>query len=52
LADDTTLVSLYAKKPQADALKALSHKTHVPQQFYLREGLDYILSKYKREMAK
>jgi hypothetical protein len=47
LAQDTELMSLYAKKPQADALRALSKQTRVPAQVYLREGLDLVLKKYE-----
>jgi Ribbon-helix-helix domain len=52
LAEDTELVSLYTKKPQANALRTLSRNTRIPQQVYLREGLAYILSKYKKDIAK
>jgi hypothetical protein len=39
-------VALYLDADQLDALKVLSARTRVPQQAYLREGLDYILKKY------
>lgn len=45
-------VALYLDAEQLDALKVLSGKTRVPQQVYLREGLDYVLAKYKKEIAK
>jgi hypothetical protein len=40
-------MSIYLDKPQAAALRALSARTRVPAQVYLREGLDLILAKYK-----
>ena len=39
-------LALYLEAGQVDALKALSARTRVPQQAYLREGLDYVLAKY------
>jgi hypothetical protein len=51
LAKDTELMSLYAKKSQADALRALSKQTKVPTQVYLRRGLDWIL-KHPEEILK
>ena len=39
-------IALYLDSKQFDALRALSGKTRVPMQEYLREGLDYILDKY------
>lgn len=39
-------LALYLDSDQVDALKVLSLKTRVPQQVYLREGLDYVLAKY------
>ena len=47
-------LALYLDLEQMDALKALSAKTRVPQQAYLREGLDYVLEKYgaKQEVPK
>jgi len=39
-------LALYLDAEQVDALKALSLKTRVPQQAYLREGLDHVLQKY------
>jgi len=47
-------VALYLDSDQLDALKVLSGKTRVPQQVYLREGLDYVLEKYgiKKEAKK
>jgi ribbon-helix-helix protein len=38
--------------PRSDALelKALSAKTHVPQQWYIREAIRILLAKYKTEV--
>jgi hypothetical protein len=44
------LVPVYLEPEQAVALRALSAKTRVPQQVYLREGVEYMLSKYKKEL--
>ena len=40
--------SIYLDKPQAKELKALSDRTRIPQQVYLREGVDFVLAKYRR----
>ena len=45
-----TQIAAYLEPEQADALKALSGKTRVPMQAYLREGLDMVLEKYKKEL--
>jgi hypothetical protein len=39
-------LSLYLEPKQAELLRALSAKTHVPQQVYLRMGVDLILAKF------
>jgi hypothetical protein len=39
-------IAMYLDSDQLDALKALSGKTRVPMQAYLREGLDHVLKKY------
>lgn len=41
-------VQAYLEPAQAEALKALSDKTRVPQQAYIREGVDIVLAKYRR----
>jgi Ribbon-helix-helix domain len=41
-------VQAYLEPAQAAELKALSERTRVPQQVYLRDGIDYIL-KFHRE---
>lgn len=40
-------VMMYCEPEQAAALKALSERTRVAQQVYLREGLDLVLAKYR-----
>ncbi|MBW8077357.1 MAG: ribbon-helix-helix domain-containing protein [Gallionella sp.] len=42
-------MALYLEPEQASALAALSERTRVPKQVYLREGLDLILAKYSKE---
>jgi hypothetical protein len=41
------LMSIYVEPPKAKMLRALSARTRVPAQVYLREGLDHVLAKYK-----
>jgi hypothetical protein len=43
--------TIYLEPEAAESLKALSARTRIPQQVFLREGLDAILEKYaiKRE---
>jgi ribosomal protein L39E len=41
-------VQAYLEPAQAKALKALSDNTRVPQQVYLREGVDLVLEKHRR----
>ncbi len=45
-------LALYLDADQVDALKILSLKTRVPQQVYLREGLEHVLQKYRKEFTK
>ena len=40
------LVPIYAEPKDYADLKAMSLRTRVPQQVYLREGLAYVLKKY------
>lgn len=40
-------VQAYLEPEQARALKALSVRTRVPQQTYMREGIEYVLAKYR-----
>jgi hypothetical protein len=39
-------IAMYLDIGQLEALRALSGKTRVPMQEYLREGLDYVLEKH------
>jgi hypothetical protein len=41
-------VIAYLEPEQADELKSLSDRTRVPQQVYLREGVDMVLAKYRK----
>ena len=38
----------YLEPEQADSLKGLSERTRVPQQAYVREGIDLVLAKHKK----
>ena len=38
---------LYVEPEIAEELRALSERTRVPQQVYLREGVDLVLKKYR-----
>jgi len=40
-------VQAYLEPEQARALKELSVRTRVPQQAYLREGIEHVLAKYR-----
>jgi len=39
-------ISLYLERDVYERLVALSRSTHVPQQWYLRQGVDWALEKY------
>jgi hypothetical protein len=41
-------IAMYLDIEQLEALRALSGKTRVPMQAYLREGLEYVLNKHGR----
>lgn len=41
------LTSMYLDPPVAQALRALSERTRIPQAVYLREALDDLLKKYE-----
>jgi len=43
---------MYAEPAQFAKLQQLHEKTRVPMQVYLREGLDMVLERYKKELAK
>jgi hypothetical protein len=45
-------LALYLEPEQYEALKRLHEVTRVPMQVYLREGLDMVLDKYKKELRK
>jgi Ribbon-helix-helix domain len=45
-------LSFYPEPATYEALKLLSGKTRVPQQAYLREGLDFVLEKYRKELTR
>ena len=45
-------VPAYLEPEQAAALKRLSEKTRVPQQAYLREAVDMLLDRYKKELGR
>ena len=45
-------MSFYPEPEKYEALKQLSDKTRVAQQAYMREGLDMILEKYKKELRR
>ena len=44
------LIPCYLEPAQAVALRALSAKTRIPQQTFLREAVDDILTKYRKEL--
>jgi hypothetical protein len=44
------LMSLYVDPPKAEQLRALSLKTRIPAQVFLREAVDLILDKYRKEL--
>ena len=45
-------VSVYVEPEQAAALRELSRRTRVPQQVYMREGVDMVLHRYRAELRK
>jgi len=42
-------IAMYLDVEQLEALRALSGKTRVPMQKYLREGLEHVLQKYTKK---
>lgn len=40
--------TIYLEPEQVEALRKLSERTRVPQQAYMREGLDLVLAKYTK----
>ncbi len=45
-------ISVYIDKKQIEGFKALSSTTRVKMADYIREGIDMVFEKYKREMKK
>jgi hypothetical protein len=45
-------VALYLAPDKIAALKLLHARTRIPQQTFLREAVDAMLAKYKREWSK
>jgi predicted DNA-binding protein len=45
-------MAIYIEPEQYEALKALSTRTRVPQQVYIREGIDMVLATHKKEGRK
>lgn len=45
-------ISVYLDKQQIEDLKALSSITRVKMADYIREGIDMVFEKYKREIKK
>jgi hypothetical protein len=41
-------VIAYLEPEQAEDLRSLSDRTRVPQQVYMREGVDMVLAKYRK----
>jgi hypothetical protein len=44
-------VQAYLEPEQAEALRELSERTRVPQQVYIREGINHVLEKYRRSRS-
>ena len=44
------LVSIYPEKEQLKRLDRLSAKTKVPKAEYIREGIDLVLNRYKKQL--
>ena len=44
--------TVYLETEQMIGLKTLSERTRVPQQVYLREGVDLVLAKYDARLPK
>ena len=40
--------TIYLEPEQAEALRKLSERTRVPQQAYMREGVEIVLAKYAK----
>lgn len=46
---DKVSVALYLENKQYKELHALCERTRIPQQTYLREAVDMLLTKYRRK---
>ena len=44
--------TVYLDPPKAQALRELSLRTHVPQQVYMRRGIDWVLKNSGGEIAR
>ncbi|MET0048218.1 MAG: ribbon-helix-helix domain-containing protein [Sedimenticola sp.] len=44
------MISAYLDPEQLEALKRLNKNTRVPVAEYIREGVDMVLEKYKKEL--
>lgn len=42
-----TCMSIYVERDERVALQELSRRTHVPQQWYLRQGLKLVLEHFR-----
>ena len=45
-------MSIYLEPEIADRFKALSDATRIPMAVYMREGIDHVLERYKRQIPK
>ena len=45
-------ISTFLDKRQIDALKSLSGVTRIKMADYIREGIDMVLSKYRKDLKK
>ncbi len=46
------MVVAYLEPEQKEALKQLSTITRVPQQAYIREAIDMVLDRYKKDLRR
>ncbi len=49
---DREKVSLYLDKTQTEALRTLSELTRINMAVFIREGVEMVLAKYKKELQK
>lgn len=50
MARKKTSTTVYLLPEQVDRLRALSDRTHVPVAEYIRQGIDLILDKHRRDI--